>query len=424
MRLPIETQVETQDTDGDCAQSGHPKHNKVPAFICFFLLCSKPMLKIAVGHSDDPDSLEASYDVLAQCQTALDGATPQAGILFAAIDFDHQLILNRVNEAFPGIELIGGTTDGEVSSVLGFQQDSLTLMLFCSDDIEICAAVGRKVSQDPEAIAQQTIEASKAKLKTPPCLCIAIPESLTTSTSLILQGLKTALGNVPVFGGATADQTKMECTYQFYKTEVLSNSVPLLLFGGGLLFSHGISSGWSPIGKRSTVTKVEHNTIYEIDGEPALNFYHYYLNDFVPDAAYPLAVFPPGEETFFLRGAIGYDQALGSITVSGDVPEQSTVQITEAAQTDIISASKTAFDQALKDYPGIEPAAALFFSCAWRRWILGTQTELEYDTIAKSLIRPLPSCGFYTYGEISPLRAHGPAFIHNTTFVTLLFGSR
>lgn len=381
------------------------------------------MLKIAVGHSDDPDSLEAAHDVLEQCQTSLAGKNPQAGILFAAIDFDHQLILNCINEAFPDIELIGGTTDGEVSSVLGFQQDSLTLMLFCSDEIEICAAVGRNVSQDPVAIAQQTIEASKLRLKTPPRLCIAIPESLTTSASLILQGLKTALPSVPIFGGATADQTKMQCTYQFYKTEVLSNSVPLLLFGGNLLFSHGVASGWNPIGKRSTVTKVDHNIIYEIDGEPAHNFYHHYLNDFVPDAAYPLAVFPPGEDTFFLRGAIGYDQELGSITVSGDVPEHSTVQITQAAHTDIVSASKTAFDHALSTYPGIEPAAALFFSCAWRRWILGTQTDQEYATIAAALTQPLPSCGFYTYGEIAPLRDHGPTFIHNTTFVTLLLGS-
>ncbi|NJR66826.1 MAG: translation initiation factor IF-1 [Leptolyngbyaceae cyanobacterium CRU_2_3] len=44
--------------------------------------------------------------------------TPQAGILFAAIDFDHELILRRIQQAFPGIALIGGTTNGEISSVL------------------------------------------------------------------------------------------------------------------------------------------------------------------------------------------------------------------------------------------------------------------------------------------------------------------
>ncbi|NET40377.1 MAG: hypothetical protein F6K19_52010, partial [Cyanothece sp. SIO1E1] len=34
------------------------------------------------------------------------------------------------------IELIGGTTDGEISSMLGFEQDSLVLMVFCSEQVE------------------------------------------------------------------------------------------------------------------------------------------------------------------------------------------------------------------------------------------------------------------------------------------------
>jgi hypothetical protein len=393
------------------------------------------MLKVAVGHSNDPDSLEAVNEVLEQCQTTLAGQIPQAAVLFAAIDFEHQLIVDRINEVFPGIELIGGSTDGEVSSVLGFQQDSLTLMLFCSEDIEFCAQVGRSVSQAPLDIARKTAEAAKRQLLSPPKLCITTPESLTTSASSILDGLKLALEEVPILGGTTGDQTHIKQTFQYFKTEVLSDSVPILLIGGNLLFSHGVSSGWAPLGKRSVVTKVEKNVIYEIDGKPALDFYHYYFHTFAADLAYPLAIFPPGEETFFLRAALSYDAVLRSITVSADVTEGSVIQITEATQTDILSASKTSFEQAWDAYPGVAPTAALFFSCAWRRFILGTQTMKEFEAIAtlhpqrlkpdtSSLEQaPLSSCGFYTYGEIAPLRAQGPTFFHNTTFVTLLMGS-
>jgi hypothetical protein len=121
------------------------------------------MFKVAVGHSNDPDSLEAINETIEQCQQSLDGEIPQAGILFAAIDFEHSLILQRINETFPNIELIGGTTDGEVSSVLEFQQDSITLMLFCSDEIEIRASIGRNVSEDPyaDSIVSGLINASK-----------------------------------------------------------------------------------------------------------------------------------------------------------------------------------------------------------------------------------------------------------------------
>ena len=196
-----------------------------------------------------------------------------------------------------------------------------------------------------------------------------------------------------------------------------------LLFAGNILFSSGTASGWRPIGKSSLVTKVDKNIIYEIDHKPALDFYHYYLNIGEPDALYPLAVFAPNEESFFLRGAIAYDIQTGSITVSGDIPENSIVQITDTSLDNIIDASKVSFSEAKSNYIGKEPEAALFFSCAWRRQILGTRANEEYQAIANSLKQVITSCGFYTYGEIAPLRENGKTFFHNTTFVTLLIGN-
>lgn len=381
------------------------------------------MLKIAVGHSNDPDSFESVQDVLEQCHQDLAGQTPQVGILLTAFDFEHKIILEQIKATFPALQLIGGTTDGEISSVLEFQQDSVTLMLLASDDVEFQAGVARHVSQNPVEITRQAVVDAQAQLTSAPQFCIAIPESLTVSADDILRGLKAALGTVPILGGATADQAQMQCTYQFFNHEILQDAVPFLLVGGNVIFSYGLASGWSPIGKRSQITKASKNTIYEIDGKPALEFYHYYLNDFVPSAAYPLAVFPAGEDRFFLRGSLTHDTEIGSITVSGDVPTDATVQITEASLDDIIAASKAAFADALERYPGEKPDAALFFSCSWRRYILGTRTQEEYQEIAKILGSTLPSCGFYTFGELAPLRVGGPTVHHNTTFTTLLLGT-
>jgi hypothetical protein len=381
------------------------------------------MFKVAVGHSNDPDSLEAIREVLGQCQHSLAGLTPQAGVLFTTIDFEHGLILKQIEQAYPGLELIGGTSDGEVSSVLEFQQDSLTLMLFCSDEVEFKAAVGRNISQDPLGITQAAVATAKARLSEPPQLCIAIPESLTANISRILEGLAQALGNVPIFGGAAADNFDVKRTYQFFKTEVLSDAVPILLLSGKLHFSSGISSGWQPMGKPSRVTKSTDNVIHEIDGKPALEFYQYYFEEFKPDVAYPLAICPPGEDQFYLRGALSHDPESGSITVGGDVPVDSTVQITDSSLEDIIAASQAAFASALADYPGEEPAAALFFSCAWRRLVMGSRTSEEYRSVTEKLEQPLPSCGFYTFGELAPLHNKGKTYLHNTTFVTLLLGS-
>jgi hypothetical protein len=84
------------------------------------------MLSAVVGHSEEPDARGVPNEVVQQCGARLGSTSPRAGLLFAGIDFDHQLILDAINRRYPHIELIGCTTDGEVSSELGFREDSAT----------------------------------------------------------------------------------------------------------------------------------------------------------------------------------------------------------------------------------------------------------------------------------------------------------
>jgi hypothetical protein len=388
----------------------------------------KYMLKLAVGHSNDPDSQSAVSEAIEQVRATLVDASPKAGILFAAIDYDHPLVLHRIVEAFPEIELIGGTTDGEMSSVLGFEQDSLTLMVFCSDQITMTAGIGRGVSKDTSAAAEAAVQEAITDHQEPVQFCLAFPESLTVSGGLILESLKQALGiQVPIFGGLTADQWRSRQTYQFFKTEVCSDAVPILLFSGSILFSHGVASGWHPIGNSGKVTKAEKNIVYEIDNRPALEFYHRYLGSLPPSSEYPLALFDTDGDRYYMRAPIGIsDPAIGSIIFFGDVPEQAIVQITETTHDDILSASQLSTQQAIDSYPGHTPLAALLFSCASRRQILGRRTQEEYQLVqhclSQSLPQPLVSCGFYSNGEIAPLQQQGVTHLHHETFITLLVG--
>lgn len=381
------------------------------------------MFKVAVGHSNDFVSEEAIADAIAQCQENLAGIKPQAGILLAGIEFDREVILEAVNQAFPDLELIGGTTDGEISSVLGFEQDSLVLMLFCSDRIQIRAGMGYNVSQDPEAAAQSAIAQARCHTDNI-ALCVALPESLTTSAVIVLDSLKTALDNkTPVFGGLTADGWQFKQTYQFFKTEVCSDALPVLLFSGPLAFSHGVASGWQPIGKQGVVTKVEHNVIYEIDSRPAIEFYHHYIGPRPPSSEYPLAVFEEGNDSYYLRAPSStYDPETGSVFFFGDIPLNARVQISETNRDRILSASQASMQQALDHYPGRNPLAALFFSCTSRRQLLGTRTQEEYQLVQKCWNQDLMSCGFYTNGEIAPLQQKSSPYFHNETFITLLLG--
>jgi hypothetical protein len=385
------------------------------------------MFKVAVGHSNDPDSFVAVNELLEECRLALAGSVPQAGILFAAIDFDHTLILHHIHEAFPGINLIGATTNGEISSSLKFQQDSLTLMVFASDELEIYAGLGRNASKDPVAAARQAVAAAQAQATHPTQLCLTFPDSLTASGVLILDGLKQALGSVPIVGGLAADDYTFNRTHQFFQTEVLVDSIPVLLFSGNLLFSHGVASGWKPIGKRSKITKVEGNTVYKIGDQRALDFYQHYLgtDTFASQyAIYALAIFEPQGDRFYMRAPSGYDPETGSITFFSDIPEQAIVQITDVSRDEILAASTASLQEAIQHYPGTSPAAALLISCAARRRILGTRTNEEYQLVESLIPNTIPNCGFYAYGEIAPLETQGQTWFHNKTFVSLLLGTR
>jgi hypothetical protein len=382
------------------------------------------MFKVAVGHSNDPDSDCAIAEVLEQCRISLAGDIPAAGIMFAAIDFEHSLLLQEINRAFRGIELIGCTSDAEISSVLEFEQDSVTLMLFCSDEVEIRAGVGKGLSQDAVAATKQAVEQAHAKsnLKSHK-LCLATPESLTADGVLIVDGLKEALGeNFPILGGLACDNWKFDRSYQFFNTEVLSDSVPILLFSGNLLFSHGVANGWHPMGRKAVVTSSEQNILYEIDNKPALDFYDDYFGGLTPSPEYPLAIVDPQANDFYTRAPYNCDRQNKSIYYLAQVPSQAVVQIAQASREDILAAAKTSITKALKTYRGNQPQAALFFSCLARHQLLGTRTKEEYQLAKNCLTQAVPSCGFYTNGEISPLQNSTPSRLHHDTFVTLLLG--
>jgi hypothetical protein len=381
------------------------------------------MLKTAVGHSNDPDAASAIAEVVAQCQLTLAGHCPQAGILLAAVDFDHALMLKAIQQAFPGIDLIGCTTDGEVSSTLGFQQDSLVLTLFCSDVLEIRAGLGRHLADGPVAAAQQAI--AQATGDRPPQLCLALPESLTTSGTTIINSLKAILGDrFPIFGGLASEEWQFKRTWQFYQTEVLQDALPILLFSGpALRFSYGVASGFRPVSQRGQVTKSVGHILHTIDDKPALSFFRSYFGDLDPSPEHPLAVFDAAQAHFYLRGFSGYDPVTGTITSFADIPEQAIVQMATASRTEILLGAKTSMQQALAGYPGPQPEVALLFSCASRRKILGTRAPEEYQLIQTCFDFPITCAGFYTYGEIAPFPQLGEVQLHQDTLVTLLLGT-
>ena len=383
------------------------------------------MFSAAVGHSEDTDATAVANELVDRCTAQLGGAPPKAGLLFAAIDFDHQALLDQIDRRIPGLELIGCTTDGEISSEMGFREDSATLMLFASDTVDLTTGVGHMMSQDLAAACRDAADAAKAKTTRRPRLCVTAPEGLTSEGHALTETLQQAVGpDVPIFGAMAGDQWRLKQTKQFYGTTVLSDAIPVMLFSGEFTFSYGVACGWKQVGDAGRVTRSTGAVVHEIDGAPAIDFYRKYLGSGVnPSAELPLAILDSHDQIEYLRASWGVvDEATGAVTFLAAVPEGARVQVTVTDRDSILKGCLESLSIATSNLPdGATADFGLFFSCAARKVMLGTRTEEELKLIRGALGAQVPLCGFYGYGELSPQQGNptGSKY-HNESFVSLL----
>ena len=130
------------------------------------------MIRAGIGQSENIDTRTAVESVIMQCRQKLADCQPQAGIVFAGVKFDHRLMLDKILDNFPGLNLIGCTTAGDFSSSYGFSDDSISLIVFYSDDIEIGIGIGRSLSENPDAAVQSAVDQATQTLSKQASICV------------------------------------------------------------------------------------------------------------------------------------------------------------------------------------------------------------------------------------------------------------
>src|SRR5665647_142370 len=133
-----------------------------------------------MAHSVELDSFLAVMELIEKCELQLNNKYPTAGILYAGIDVDHQLVLNKIYEKWPDLQLIGCTADGEFSSECDYVEDSLVLTLFVSKNINIVSGFFDNTSTDPSKEYNQVLSEAVSRLGQKPKLCILFSDVLKT----------------------------------------------------------------------------------------------------------------------------------------------------------------------------------------------------------------------------------------------------
>ncbi|TGK17732.1 adenylate/guanylate cyclase domain-containing protein [Leptospira stimsonii] len=384
------------------------------------------MLLVGIGQGEDIDTLSATRAAIVKSKLSLGDYFPSAGMVFAGHGFDHELMLQTINKEFPGILLVGCTTAGELTSDLGFSDDSVILLLFYSDEIQFSIGRGSDPKGNSEISAKLALSEAKYALEKEEKLCILFTDSFTLSANSIVETLNKNLApGCKVFGGVSARPFGTDLPIkQFYRDKVLTDSSVMLLFAGPVEYSYSLSNTWKPIGRRATATSVKGKNVLKIDDMRAIDYYHYYLGDYsFPAPEFPLAVYEKNSEHFYLRVPGGFNEEEGSVLFAGEIPEGAEVQLTEALRNYIVDDLKDTSLNSSKSKKKFQPTLAFAFSCIMRKHLLGTRVKEEIQILERNLPENIPIFGFYTFGEIAPLENEDRSLLHNCTMVTLLIGT-
>ena len=378
-------------------------------------------VQAATGSSTRRDSYRAGQD--AAREAVAGGRRADLVLLCAAVLHDHDAVLRGVRSIVGDAPIIGGSSFGEMTE-RGFSDDSVIVMVLTLDDIALSLAVGDGTDQAPEEAGES---AARTVGDTPldqggGQLGLLVAEMRADERPLL--GMQRVLGtDFPLFGGCCSGNRHAPITdaafslgYQYSRDRVTQHAVALAVLRGRFSTAFGVAHGWQLLGTEVVVGRTEGSTVYEIDGEPALDFYARFLGDAQP-TAFPLGVV--GDDHVVLRSARAVADDRG-VTFTAPIPTGCKVRLTRGNRADILASSEAATRRAMARLPWGRPRAALVVSCISRRTMLGTRVRQELEGVRRALGADVPLFGFYAAGEYAP--RSNRSMYHNCTFCLCLIG--
>lgn len=321
-------------------------------------------------------------------------------------------ICGAIEKIFPDTPYIGCSTSGNIADCELSEAVMVVCTVFELPTTKFAIYQYDFAKESTDAITAKIVEETqKNEWVKAVEMYFTIPE---TSSTQFCDGLRSIAPDVQIFGGVTCsdDITSDDCCV-FSKGNGYSDTSVIIVFYGGEEF-HVDSikvTGWKPLGRKFHVTKSEGSVIYELDGIPAYDVYHKYLNMknddnfFYNTLEFPL--FYEHNDTTILRVPVA-SNADNSITMSSDIDVGSVVSISYGDPATIIQNIKEE-SQRIRAF---QPDVLHIFSCAARR-TFWTSQEPTYEIYPFKDISS--SVGFFSHGEF--LRTKGKLNQHNVTLV-------
>ena len=329
-----------------------------------------------------------------------------------------QETFSNIQSKFPNATICLCSTAGEIFDIEVFD-NSVALVVFSFSTSFIRTS---KVNIED---FETSLDAGKALVNQFPKeqvkLVFVLSDGGKVNGSELVKGLNTNKENdVIITGGIAGDGTEFNKTYVgLNEIPKSGNIVAVGFYGINLSISHGSLGGWDSFGLEREVTKSIGNELYEIDNKNALDLYKTYLGKYaneLPGSAllFPLAIKLESEQDAIVRTILSIDEKKQTMIFAGDIPEGSRVRFMKANFDRLIDAASDAAVNCL-NINSKSPKIALLISCVGRKLILGNRIDEEVEAVSEIFGKETSLVGFYSYGEISPLKPLANCELHNQT---------
>ncbi|EPR37216.1 protein of unknown function DUF1745 [Desulfovibrio sp. X2] len=384
-----------------------------------------PDFTVAVGHSFTADHDAAVEAVLRACARRLAGRRPSAGLVFASYaTMDYGRMLRRIMAEYPGLELVGCAAAGEMSE-RGMRTGSLLLVLFASDTVRFFSGLGENVSQDPGLALRQASMGWDGAAGPGDVLLPFFDGVRCTGCDMESLFAAAGLGQASVFGGFSGDFLKTHGAVLFHKSRVAADAVAVLGMSG-VDVSHGLGSGWVPVGADMSGLAAEGGRLSRIDGERVRDLYRSHIGEDLDMAPYfPLVIRSKASGAVYTRSAAALDPEDGHGDFQGGFPGADlTASFGVIGRREIVLSSEKAAITALQSREQGRTCFALAISCGVRKDILGQSCDAELEALRGALPPDVPLAGVYLTAQVAPLPGVARSFVHNNSFSLVLFQLR
>jgi len=337
-----------------------------------------------------------------------------------------QYPIDSIKSIYTSAQIVGCSTSGEI-----FQEEVMNDNIVCTaiwfekTPVEIAKVQINKMEDSfmvGEKLAEKLDKENLVHL-------MILSEGLNINGSELTKGLNSKLKNrISVTGGLAGDQADFSETVIIHNKAGEKNLVLAIgFYGDHLKVGYGSMGGWDSFGVDREVTKSAGNILYELDGQPALELYKKYLGDHavnLPASAllFPLSFRLKNSETSLVRTVLAVHEEDGSMVFAGDIPQGEYVRLMKANNDKLIDGANGAAEMSLTSLKGLSPDLAILISCVGRKLVLKQRVEEELEIIRESIGYDASITGFYSYGEICPIKPFDQhCELHNQTMTITLF---